>query len=112
MWQAVDELSQEHPILARTADPTRAGGRRATATRLARLLRWYVDVAPELVSAWLEGSDEGRTAGSCPSGGRGSPSCCATLRSRSRSTPSTRSPRSSRRPPPTGCPPQCSPSMT
>lgn len=58
-WEAIDELAPEFPVLNRAADPGRVGGRRATAQRLARLNRWYLDVAPDLVAGWLDGEDGG-----------------------------------------------------
>lgn len=54
---AVTELSDTHPVLARAADPERVGGLRATASRVARLWRWYLDVAPSLLASWLDGED-------------------------------------------------------
>lgn len=58
-WEAVTALSAAHPVLARAVAPglPRPGGRRALASRLASLQRWYVDVAPELVAAWLDGGE-------------------------------------------------------
>ncbi|MFT3887013.1 MAG: exodeoxyribonuclease V subunit gamma [Arachnia sp.] len=58
-WEAVGALADEFPVLAHAAGPGRPGGRRAVATRLARLQRWYLDHAPGLVASWLEGDDEG-----------------------------------------------------
>lgn len=57
IWQAMDSVAATHPLLARATDESRAGGRRATAQRLAQLMRWYVDTAPDLVAAWLDGDD-------------------------------------------------------
>lgn len=58
---ALDEVAAEHPLLraALDADDTRPGRRRATAVRLARLLRSYLDLAPGLVATWLDGVDTG-----------------------------------------------------
>ncbi len=56
-WDAIDALSTEHRVLARLTG--RTAGRRATAARLARLQRWYVDFAPDLVAAWLDGEEVG-----------------------------------------------------
>jgi exodeoxyribonuclease V gamma subunit len=58
-WEAVGTLSEEFPALAHAAYHGRPGGRRAVATRLARLQRWYLDHAPGLLRSWLDGSDEG-----------------------------------------------------
>ncbi len=58
-WEAVGALADEFPALAHAANPGRPGGRRAVATRLARLQRWYLDHAPDLLRAWLDGVDEG-----------------------------------------------------
>ena len=58
-WEALEELADTHRVLARATDPARAGGRRATATRLAKLQRWYLDVAPDLLADWLGGSELG-----------------------------------------------------
>lgn len=66
VWEAIDELSGEYPVLARAVDPRRVGGRRATSARLARLLRWYVDVAPDLLASWLEGDDLGPDGAELP----------------------------------------------
>ncbi|SHJ62434.1 DNA helicase/exodeoxyribonuclease V, gamma subunit [Tessaracoccus bendigoensis DSM 12906] len=63
-WEAIDALASEHPVLARAADGT--GSRRATAGRLARLQRWYVNVAPDLIAAWLHGSDTGADGAPLP----------------------------------------------
>lgn len=57
-----DALSQsQHPLVKRALsdDDTRPGRRRATALRVAQLLRGYLDQSPELVAAWLNGSDLG-----------------------------------------------------
>ena len=59
VWEAVTSMTDEFPVLARAAHPERPGGRRALATRLARLLRWYLDHDPDLLAGWLEGADEG-----------------------------------------------------
>lgn len=61
VWGALDEVAQDHPLLAAAleADAGRPGRRRATAIRLARLLRGYVDVAPEVIGAWMEGAGDG-----------------------------------------------------
>lgn len=56
-WDAIEAIAPRFPVLERAAAVSRPGGRRATATRLARLQRWYLDHAPELVSAWLSGHD-------------------------------------------------------
>lgn len=58
-WEAIDELADQFPVLARAADPGRVGGRRATAQRIARLFRWYLDVSPDLLGGWLAGEDAG-----------------------------------------------------
>ncbi|AQX14794.1 hypothetical protein BCR15_02270 [Tessaracoccus lapidicaptus] len=58
---ALEEVAAGHPLLhaALGAGAGRPGRRRATAVRLARLLRTYADHAPDLVEAWLGGSDAG-----------------------------------------------------
>ncbi|MDO5677515.1 MAG: exodeoxyribonuclease V subunit gamma [Propionibacteriaceae bacterium] len=56
-----EALSQEqHQLVQRAlaADAERPGRRRATALRIARLLRHYLDHSPELVSHWLGGADD------------------------------------------------------
>lgn len=58
-WEAVGALSDEFPALAHAANHGRPGGRRAVATRLARLQRWYLDHAPGLLRSWIDGADEG-----------------------------------------------------
>lgn len=57
IWQGLDLVAAEYPVLARATDPASAGGRRAATQRLARLMRWYVDTAPQLVASWLGGDD-------------------------------------------------------
>ncbi|MBK7821357.1 MAG: exodeoxyribonuclease V subunit gamma [Tessaracoccus sp.] len=58
-WEAVGALAEEFPALAHAANPERPGGRRAVSTRLARLQRWYLDHAPDLLQTWLDGADDG-----------------------------------------------------
>lgn len=60
--------SVSHPLVRRAlaADDARPGRRRATAMRVARLLRSYLDQAPELLAQWLEGSDAGLDAKPLP----------------------------------------------
>ena len=58
---ALAEVAAGHSLLqaALDSDGARPGRRRATAVRLARLLRSYVDLAPDLVASWLDGGDQG-----------------------------------------------------
>lgn len=53
--------SVAHPLVQRALaeDASRPGRRRATAMRVARLLRTYLDHAPGLLTQWLDGSDAG-----------------------------------------------------
>ncbi|HSO70299.1 MAG TPA: exodeoxyribonuclease V subunit gamma [Arachnia sp.] len=59
--KALDDVADGYPLLrgALEADARRPGRRRATAIRLARLLRSYVELAPELVASWLDGGATG-----------------------------------------------------
>lgn len=56
--EALTQVS--HPLIQRalSADGTRPGRRRATATRIARVLRSYADHAPALLAGWLAGSEQ------------------------------------------------------
>lgn len=62
------EVADGHPLLkaALEADGLRPGRRRATAVRLARLLRLYADLVPDLVGAWLDGGDSGPEGADLP----------------------------------------------
>lgn len=53
--------SVTHPLVQRALaeDASRPGRRRATAMRIARMLRLYLDAAPELLAEWMAGSDAG-----------------------------------------------------
>lgn len=59
--RALVEMAGGYPLLrgALQADARRPGRQRATAVRLARLLRSYVELAPELVASWLDGGSTG-----------------------------------------------------
>lgn len=53
---SLSEAAPTHPLLQRalSADETRPGRRLATAARVARLFRGYLDLAPGLIAAWLD----------------------------------------------------------
>ncbi|MBB1484928.1 exodeoxyribonuclease V subunit gamma [Tessaracoccus sp. MC1865] len=64
-----DALAQvQHPLVARALAPddTRPGRRRATAIRIARLLRGYLDHTPQLLASWTAGSDTGLGGAAIP----------------------------------------------
>lgn len=56
---ALSEVAADHPILERSlrSDEDRPGRRLATAARLARLFRTYLDSTPSLVANWMDGID-------------------------------------------------------
>lgn len=61
VWEAAEELADEFPVLARAAygspDPQALqvpGRRHSLASRLASLLRWYLDHDPDLLATWLD----------------------------------------------------------
>lgn len=66
--QVLPEVAEHHPLLAASlaADAGRPGRRRATAVRLAQLMRTYLDLAPDLVAAWLGGGEADATGAALP----------------------------------------------
>lgn len=72
---ALAEVAAAHPLLraAWESDGSRPGRRRATAVRLARLLRSYVDLEPDLVSSWLDGGEDGPGGVALPEAARWQP---------------------------------------
>lgn len=55
----IPEVAKQFPLLdaALAPEDDRPGWRRSTAVRLARLIRTYHDLAPELVASWLDGGE-------------------------------------------------------
>lgn len=68
VWDAFAEIAPSYELVQRSLDAaeTRPGRRRATASRLARLFRSYLDVSPDLVEGWLAGVDESLTGEPLP----------------------------------------------
>ncbi|NLE98503.1 MAG: hypothetical protein GX596_11045 [Propionibacterium sp.] len=56
VWESLGDVAPDHALLGRFL--ARPGRRLSAAARLARLLRSYVDEAPELVAAWMAGDDD------------------------------------------------------
>lgn len=55
VWEELDDVAAEHPLLARFLD--RPGRKLSASARFARLFRSYLDHAPGLLGQWLDGAD-------------------------------------------------------